>query len=204
MSRTPPPSRVLKAEHEAATHRVILAAARELFGRDGYSRVSVKNLAERAGVSIQTIYDNFGSKAGVVKRFADLVDEEAGFGELVPQIVQAEDPREALRLAARLRRRVRERCGDLIRILRSAAGDPDVAAAWAEGMSRRYAGQQMLTRRLEQAGRLRPGLTAQAAADIMAALSTEDLSNVLIDDRGWSFDEFETWLADTLIQLLLG
>jgi AcrR family transcriptional regulator len=199
-----PPRTGLRAELAATTQRVILEAARQLFAEKGYAGVSVKELASEAGVAVQTIYDTFGSKGGVVLRFADVVDEEAGINELRPRILESQDPREVLRLVAQMRRQLEERCGDVVRILvEGAAANPEVGAALAEGMRRRGIGQLAVGQRLEAAGALRPGIDAQRAADIMIALSASQIPDVLVAQRGWSFDEFEIWLSETLATLLL-
>ncbi|TFC48608.1 TetR/AcrR family transcriptional regulator [Cryobacterium sp. TMT2-17-1] len=46
----------------ARKHRAILEAAETLFLRDGYLGTSMDELAERSGVSKQTVYKHFGSK----------------------------------------------------------------------------------------------------------------------------------------------
>lgn len=43
----------------------ILAAARELVGRQDWSEVTMGHLAQRAAVSRQSVYNEFGTKAGV-------------------------------------------------------------------------------------------------------------------------------------------
>ena len=53
----------LREQHAAVTRRAILQAARELFAEQGFANTTVKVLAERAGVAVQTIYATFGSKA---------------------------------------------------------------------------------------------------------------------------------------------
>jgi hypothetical protein len=88
-------------------------------------------------------------------------------------------------------------------ILAAAQAEADVAAVWEEGMRRRHSGQLALMQRLEAAKALAAGLTAQRAADICAALSTKDICDVLIEQRGWNLDEYENWLATTLSTLLL-
>jgi AcrR family transcriptional regulator len=193
----------LRAAQAALTRDVILRAARELFATEGYAGVGVKQLAERAGVSVQTIYDAFGSKAGIVRSFVDVVDRAAEIGELAGQMERTEDPRRMLALAAKMRRQTRERCGDIERVLRQAAAEPAVAETWAEGMRRRHSGQLGLARRLEALGALRPGLGAQRAADLLAAYSAGELCDVLVDQRGWSLDAYERWLAETLAAQLL-
>ena len=62
--------------------RLILAAARELFSRRGYSDTSTRELADRAEVSETLIFRYFGSKAvlfreALVVPFVDFVDDWA-------------------------------------------------------------------------------------------------------------------------------
>ena len=47
----------------------IREAARELFGQFGVDRVSVADIARKAGVSHSTIYNNFGSKDALAREF---------------------------------------------------------------------------------------------------------------------------------------
>jgi AcrR family transcriptional regulator len=194
----------LRDRHTEVTRRAILEAAREAFAEEGYARTSVKSLAERAGVALQTIYDTFGSKAGVVLGLTDLLDERAGVLDLAEELGREEVPARMLAISARVRRQIRERCGDIVRTLRAgAAVESDVAAAWAEGMSRRHRGLAMSMDRIAAKGALREGLTAQAAADIAAAIVADEVCDVLVEQRGWTFDAYESWLADTLAALLL-
>jgi len=86
--------------------------------------------------------------------------------------------------------------------MRSASANPEVAAAWAAGMQRRHMGMQLTVRDWRRRPPA-PRPYRQVAADIVAALSTEDLTDALIDHRGWSFDRFEEWLGDSLLSLLL-
>lgn len=49
----------------AEKKRLILAAATELFTRNGFEATSVDDIAAQAGVSKQTVYSHFGSKEGL-------------------------------------------------------------------------------------------------------------------------------------------
>src|SRR5688572_5801735 len=117
-SAIPPGVKRLREQHEATTRRAILRAARALFAEQGFSATPVRLLAQRSGVAVQTIYDTFGSKAGVLRGLPDLVDEEAGVFEIVEQLERAQAPAELLALYAHLERQIRARCGDIMRILR--------------------------------------------------------------------------------------
>ena len=76
-----PPSN-LRERRAELTRQSILDAARRLFAERGYSRTSVRDIAEAAGVSAQTVYDSVGSKQAIVGRLNDLLDREAGVSEI--------------------------------------------------------------------------------------------------------------------------
>jgi AcrR family transcriptional regulator len=193
------------AERRAAvTRQTILRAARELFRERGYSATTAKALAEHAGVAVQTIYSAFGSKAGVASALVELAIEESGILELARRIPSVRDPGEAITLIVGIRRRLRERAGETIAAMREGAAiEPALRQAWEEGQRQRRHGQLLLMRRLEEQGALADGLDAARAADITGALTADEVVDVLIDERGWSYDEYEAWMTDALKRLLL-
>ncbi len=79
------------------TRRDILQAARRLFAERGYGATSVKDIADQAGVAVQTIYARLGSKRGMLDRAVDLIDEEAGVGENAAAVPTASTPADVLR-----------------------------------------------------------------------------------------------------------
>lgn len=164
----------------------------------------MRDIAAEAGVAVQTLYSTFGSKAGVLRGLIDLVDEEAGVIPLFEAMMRAEDPRDALPLFARIRRQIREQCGDIIEMMRAGARvDAEIATAWDEGMRRRHAGLMRLVDRLASAGALRPDVDQQQAADILAALVTDDVCDVLVTQRGWTYDAYEAWLSRAMAEQVL-
>ena len=87
-----PPS--LRERQAQLTRDEILSAARRLFAERGYTRTSVRDIAEAAGVSAQTVYDSIGSKQALVARLNDLIDAEAGIAAIVGAAARSGDPRE--------------------------------------------------------------------------------------------------------------
>ena len=59
-------------QRAAATRTAILAAAEELFLRDGYTRTSMRAVATRAGVSEKTVYLTFSTKANLLRHVIQL------------------------------------------------------------------------------------------------------------------------------------
>jgi AcrR family transcriptional regulator len=61
------PAARLRAEHAEATRRAVLAAARSLFGRNGYAQTSVDEIAEAARVTKGAVYHHFASKQALFR-----------------------------------------------------------------------------------------------------------------------------------------
>ncbi|MGH2867667.1 MAG: helix-turn-helix domain-containing protein, partial [Solirubrobacteraceae bacterium] len=80
--------RVDRRQAQAAeTGRLIINAARRLFATQGYGATSIVQIAEEAGVAVPTIYANLGTKLRLLELLNDRIDQEAGVGELVPQLM---------------------------------------------------------------------------------------------------------------------
>jgi len=79
----------------------VFAALREVLTEKHWRKVTLEAVAKRAGVSRQTIYNDFGSRAGLAEAYAfELAD---AFCDLVDADLEAnaEDPRAALEAALR-------------------------------------------------------------------------------------------------------
>jgi AcrR family transcriptional regulator len=186
------------------TRRDILITARQLFARQGYAATSVTDIAREAGVAVQTIYARLGSKRGMLMALIDLIDEEAGVGGLVAGIRGASTPEHALRAEVRLTRIFQERCGDIIGALFAAAAvEPDLAAAVAEAQRRHREGARLTVARLTELGGLRPTLSADHAAALIAITTTHEAWRELLDSYSLSWDNAETLLCDTLSHAVL-
>lgn len=190
----------LRDRREALTLRTILTAARALFAEHGYARTTIRRIAGEAGVAPQTIYAHFGAKSGVLAGLVDLLDDEAGIPDLVAESAELTEPADLLGLLARAARQVRERCGDIVTILNSgAAVDPEIAATQAEVTRRNRAGIDIVLSRIRSAGTA----VVPRAGDIAAALMTGGVHDSLVGEAGWTHDEYETWLRQTLVAALL-
>src|SRR6188768_3172461 len=134
-----PPS--LRERQAKLTQDAILEAARRLFAERGYPRTSVRDIAEAAGVSAQTVYDSIGAKQALVARLNHLIDAEAGIAALARAAAESSDPREVAALPARIGRSILEHCGDIIQALvTGAAAEPDLRVPLAEGHRRHVRG----------------------------------------------------------------
>ena len=195
----PPPS--LRQRRAQLTRDEILQAARRLFAERGYARTSVRDIAQAAGVSAQTVYDSVGSKQALVARLNDLIDSEAGIGAIARTIGQTDDPQELVAFPARISRAILEHCGDIIyALVTGAAAEPELAAVLAEGQRRHRAGAGRVAGRLRELDALRD---PDDAADTLAAVTDVRFALMLRESYGWSLERLESWMTDTSRSLLL-
>ncbi len=185
------------------TREEILGAARRLFAERGYSRTSVRDIAEAAGDSAQTVNDSIGSKQALVARLNDLIDSEAGIAAIAGDAARSTDPTEVVATSSRITRSILEHCGDVIHALvTGASAEPELEAVLAEGHRRHLGGARTTVTRLRELGALDESLTP-AATETLAAISDVRFALLLRESYGWSLDRIERWIAETSRALLL-
>jgi AcrR family transcriptional regulator len=194
----------------AETRQRILEAARALILEKGYRATTIADVAARAGVNVDTVYELVGRKAVVLRELI----EQAISGTDHPVIAEERDyvkairaepePAEKLAIYARATCRIQGRMAPLFMALRDASStEPDAQEVWNEIGERRAANMRKLVRDLKNAGGLRPELTISKAADVVWATNSAELYVLLTVDRGWSPRRYERWLADAWCRLLL-
>ena len=60
-----------------------------------------------------------------------------------------------------------------------------------------------MTAFLRDAKRLSPELDYGTARDVFWTLTGRDIYRMLVRERGWSSQQYQDWLADTLVRSLL-
>ncbi|GAA3524397.1 TetR/AcrR family transcriptional regulator [Aeromicrobium panaciterrae] len=190
------------------TQRAILRAAHDLFVGQGYGRTTIAQVAERAGVSPETIYATFRNKATLLHRTWDVTiggdDEEVVFHER-PEVmaIRAEpDLARRLELHARLSTATARRMTPFVRSVQGAAASEPSAAKMATEMERqRLAGLSVMAREAAETGQLR--VSEEECRDIMWATTDGHLWHQLVVERGWSDEKYAEWLARTWIAHLV-
>ncbi|MGI5350683.1 TetR/AcrR family transcriptional regulator [Streptomyces sp. CA-250714] len=186
------------------TRADIARAARRLFVSQGWGATTVRDVAREAGVSAPTVYAAYGNKAGLTRALADAADLSADVSQLVAELEDPEaDPATQLAAMAGYDRRLFERAGDIITLMREAGRiEPELATLYREGRTRADDTRVQVFSSWPS-GVLREGLDVRAAADIYAALCNIDVFTVLITERGWSPDRVERWWSEALARELL-
>jgi hypothetical protein len=109
-----------------------------------------------------------------------------------------------VRLAAHSSRAVKERAGQMLGVIRSAAPvDVDIAELWARIQAEFYDNQRAIVESLDQKQALRPSLDVTGATDILWTLNHPDVWLLLAGERGWTPEQWERWFGDTIRAQLL-
>jgi AcrR family transcriptional regulator len=190
--------------------RAVVDAARMLFGDRGYGATTMDAISDLSGVPAGTVYRLFASKLGVLKALIDVSivgDDEAVAVASRPQVrslLADPNPPDQLAGFVHVAAQINERTAAIYRILVSAAAsDTDAAALLHELTLQRQKGQGRFGRSLASAKALAPGLRQRDAADIIHALVSPEVFGLLVIDRGWPVERYESWLTETLVDQLL-
>jgi TetR/AcrR family transcriptional regulator, regulator of cefoperazone and chloramphenicol sensitivity len=193
-----------RREQAQHTRAGIADAARRLFVSQGWVATTVRDVAREAGVSVPTVYAAYQSKTGLVRALVDAADLSADPSRQLDELEATADPVRQLAAMAGYDRRLFERAGDLIALVREAGRtEPDLAALYER--ARREADRT----RVEvfsgwPDGTLRAGLDVATAVDVYAGLCSIDVYTTLTVERGWSPERVERWWGEVLAGELLG
>jgi AcrR family transcriptional regulator len=180
----------------------VVSAARRLMAERGWAATTIAAIATEAGVATPTVYAVFGNKRGLLEGMRQSMLRDSEIPELMAEAAAEPDAAQRLELWARLIRQQMETSYDVIAIHRDAArSDAEAAAAYRivlDGRAKTFA-------RFVQDLRhdLAPGLDQRSATDLLWAFSNEELWRELVEERRWSPDRYQQWLARTLITQLL-
>ena len=190
----------------AERRRAVVDAAANRFAAQGYAGTTVADVAADAGVSVETVYKQFGGKPGLVRALWLQALEGAGPepAERRSDAVSstATDPLVVLDAWARLSAEVAPRAAPVQLLVRAAAAsDPAVADLHEEleaARLRRMAHNARAIRRF-----LRPGLSTRRARDVLFAITGAGLYETLVLQQGWSLEDYADFVRRTLVAQLL-
>jgi AcrR family transcriptional regulator len=199
-----------RREQARARRRAVVVAAKELFERDGFRLTTITAVAERAGVSAESIYKGFGTKAVLAKAVFDLVI--AGDDEPVP--IWRRSEADAIRAEPDVRRKLmlytrgltaRQQRSAKVQILIRDGGHTDqtLAALWRQLLAERLTGMTILGRHLIESGQLREGIDLDEVRDVLWTYTAVELYELLVVERGWPLDRYADWIGQAITAALV-
>ncbi|MGM7648275.1 helix-turn-helix domain-containing protein [Nocardia sp. JW2] len=199
----------VRAAKTTANRTRMLSAARELFIERGYAATTMKAIAERAGMAVQSLYFTFANKRAIL---VELLDTDiAGDAEPIATMDRpwfaealAAPAREQIRLQVLAAAEILARVAPLLEVVRSAAStDAELAEMWRTNVEQRLIVQQRLAAELATKAALREGLSVERAADIALAITAPETYRLLVGERGWTSQEWQRWATEVLVAQLL-
>src|SRR4051794_13165950 len=198
-----------RRERSRLTRRQVVEAAGSLFIDRGYVATTIEDVAERAGVAVQTVYYIFGTKPNLLAAVVDM--SIAGDVEPVPVLERAwvEEIRQQQNVASAIELLVDDSLAILARmspvyeVVRRAAADPEVSDLLESTRRRRRVDQRALSDVLASSGHLRADLDADTAADVMYGLMNEEVFQLFVGDCAWDIERFRAWLTSLMFQQLI-
>jgi AcrR family transcriptional regulator len=198
-----------RAQSARATRRRVIEAAHELFLKQGFPATTIREVAERAGVSAETVYKSFGGKAGLLKAAYDVA--MAGDDEPVPiadrpqvkAVQAATTPAASAAAYADLAESLVRRAGPLTRVVLAGRGASTEVEDFVETTDKeRLMGANGVVSHWATKGWLRPGLSPKRAGDLVWMLTSPAVYLMSVD-RGWTTREYRDWLAGAILSLVL-
>lgn len=192
----------------ARRHRVVLAA-RDLFERDGFRATTVAGVAAAAGVSAETIYKGFGTKAALAKAVFDL----AVAGDEEPTPVRERPAMLALRAEPDVRRKLAMFVEGLVQRLERSAKvqimvrdgrhvDDSLGPVWEQLLAEGLHGMELLGEHLLETGQLRQDLEPADVRDLLWNYLAIDHYERLVLLRGWTLEGYRDWLTSAITHAL--
>jgi AcrR family transcriptional regulator len=177
----------------------MVRSAADLFTRVGYAGTTMEGVADGAGMSVQSVYFVFHTKANLLQAAIDAAEPDAStpLVETDPDRALAELVGEACRLLGTT--------GPLA-LAAAAAGPRDAAA---DEVLRRYETARSkaasdLVVGLRSKRPLAIGVTTRRVSDVVYGLLSPQLYSLMVHDRGWSPKRYAGWATDAIGRALWG
>jgi AcrR family transcriptional regulator len=178
------------------TREALLVAARAILEADGFEALTMSAVADRAGVTRRAVYLHFESRAALVGALFDHNASVEGLDASLARVWGAPDAAAALEEWAQHIARYHPQLLAISRAVeRVRDADPDAARHRDRVVAAKLANCRRLARRLAAEDRLAAPWTGDSAADMLFALTSSDLVEALLADRGWSRRRLGTHLA---------
>lgn len=198
-----------RRERSRATHWKIVEASHRLFSTQGYAATTMAQVAEAAGVAVQTVYFVFHTKPALLARAIDF----AVMGRDDPRPPEEQPWYLAMTDASGIAEAVRNLVTGVgsimprvipLNLAARASDDPDLTRVMAESEAWRADGYRVILEILRKKAPLRDGLDPERAAHLLLFYVGEDAYHFLVGTYGWPHDDWVDWCVTTLLDQVFG
>lgn len=186
----------------------VLQAARQRFLAQGYAATKIAEIARDAGVSVETVYKSFATKAGVLKALFDVSvagdDDPIPMAqrEIIQKVLDAPEATRKIAIYAEHLASTMPRSAPVQLLARDgAASSADAAAVWKQIRDETLTAMKMFAADLGKTGQLR--VSAAVARDVLWTYHAPELYELLVLERGWSAARYGEFITAALTDALL-
>lgn len=185
----------LRAAQAEQTRALVLKAATQLFEERAWNGTGMREVAQAAGVSIETVYSNFGSKAELLRQALDVA--VVGDTAAIPLADRTEfrelhdgTASDRVQVATKILVAVRQRTAGLRGVLNQAAsGDPQLSALLSEV----FASERESVRQAAVLVAQRD--VSDEDVDALFGILSTEVFLLLTETRGWQISTYQAWAA---------
>ncbi|MFI6042541.1 TetR/AcrR family transcriptional regulator [Nocardia sp. NPDC051321] len=203
----------VREEAARRTRDIVVQAAMQVFAERGYGGATIDQIASCAGVSRPTVFAA-GNKAqlfALARQYAatdgqlTAADNDATeIDSMTTDILTITDPRRLLEEFAAHTAAQMQRVRPLQVVLEQAAGtDQDLAELLKSTQRQLLETAGSVVAAIAATGSLRRGISPDAATDVLWLQLQYTNYQRLVDERGWSHQDFEQWHATAMRTALL-
>lgn len=194
----------LRARKQQAARDHVADAAAPLFIHDGYLATTTRKVAKAADVAEGTIFNLFGTKAGLLLAALQRSVPDIEVGEAwAKRARELSDPVDVVELFCRTGSEVADRALPLVRVfLEAAMVDERVATAWRDQEAFRLDGQTWVLDVLESGGWLRSDRSRDDMAHDLWVIAAPEMHLKWLD-AGMGEAEYQRWRHGALCTLLI-
>jgi AcrR family transcriptional regulator len=199
-----------RQEQARQTRLHIAEAARKLFFERGYAGATIEAIAEGAEVAKETIYAIFKNKREIL---AFLLDISVGGDDLPIRIIDRPGQKAMLHDTDQGRQldmfasgiaEVMSRAAPVFEVTHIAAKtEPEIAHRMKHLYRERLENMATIVHHVAANGPLQDGLDEAQAAEIVWAITSPELYQLMNENLGWSKEKYSHWLAGILKRLIL-
>lgn len=194
----------LRASGAETTRARIMNAAKTLFTHKGIDKVTIEDIAKKAGVASSTVYAAFKSKEGVLRALMEACLFGKRYRDAQSLLTGVRDAVRLIALTAHIARAIYDGESAEMGLLRGASAfTPALRRLEQDFEAMRFDMQEERVNLLFEQGKARADLTLKEARHILWMYTSRDVYRMLVQQGGWSSDRYQQWLADTLVSALI-
>lgn len=197
----------LRAEKAAETRRLIASSAGQVFSERGYSGTTMAQIAERAGVSVESVHGLGTKPTLLITAFKQMYAGEGGWKTILDEpdllrIMSTEDTDEAIRSYAEFIADANSRSRGIWPAVRTAAlSEPQVAEQIEELIAMKKHDFVMGIDWYIGRGVVPAGTDPMTVAPFLYVLTSQETYDQLIGDWGHSIESYTVWLTESVRKL---